>query len=127
MYIEAGVEIVKGSPRAQLVEKYEKVLSLANQKIGEWQSILSVRPEQAMEWADGAFTVVAQKSVFTQVLYCLRHYSELQDVVDTLQRSILDGARYINNKSTSVSADFLKECRVSELVQAMESVKNHIR
>jgi hypothetical protein len=127
VYIESGVEITKGTPRFLLVEHFQAAFANANTKIGEWQEKLAVEPEKAMEWGDRAFMAVAQRAVFSQVLHCLRHFSELQEVVDTLNRSILDGARYINNKSTNVSANFLKECRVSELVQAMELVKNHIR
>ncbi len=127
MYVESGVEIVKGSIRARLVELFCRQEIEADKVIAEFQEKLGTEPDKAMTWADNIFDQVAKKSVAKQVLYCLKHFSELQEIADTLHRSMMDGARYINNKSTSVSDNFMKECRVSALVLAMETVKNYNR
>lgn len=122
MYVETEIVPEVGSKRESLVKHFEGKKKFAQVEIARFRLEMADAPARALEWADGIFEATAIKEVADMVLYMLKHYTEISDVTRSLQSSMRDKARYVNNKSTSVCGNFMKECLLSQITQALEYV-----
>lgn len=123
MYQQSGVEVAKGSPRETLIVMFSKAAFLAKQKISDFQEKLSGDAEQAMKWSDEVFVATAKMAIANQVVHCLKHYTNMEEVTEVLMQGILDKSRWAHNKGTNVVGDYLNECLLAETTQAYEMVK----
>jgi hypothetical protein len=123
MYVETEIVAEAGSKRAALVKHFTEKKAVALERIEKFREEMGTHPAKALEWADNIFEATAVKEVCDMVLYMLKHYSDISDITKSLQSSMRDKARYINNKSTSTCSNFMKECLLSQVVQALEHVE----
>lgn len=126
MFVEEEIVAEAGSKRANLVKHFEGTRKVALERIEKFSKEMLENPFRAMEWADSVFEATAIKEVADAVLYMLKHYTTLLDVHELLYQMMRDKARYINNKSTSVCGNHLKESMLSQTTLAMEHVEHFI-
>lgn len=124
MYVEQEIVAEKGSQRAALVRHFTEMNHVATAQIQKFCADMGTNPGRALEWGDQVFDATARKEVSSTVLYMLKHYTEFRDITQSLQSSMRDKARYVNNKSTSVSGNFLKENLLSHITLALEHVEH---
>lgn len=124
MYVEKEIVPEPGSKRAQLADYFSAQAMAATGRIEQFIADMQASPVRAMEWADKIFEATASKDVADMMLYMLKHYSDLDDIKKSVQGSMRDKARYINNKSTSTCSNFLKECLLAQTVAALEYLEH---
>lgn len=127
MYSADPINIHADTRRAVLHDHYMGKIEMAERKMNEFKAKLDSEPLQAMTWADGLYEAVARKSIAQMVIYLLEHFTELDEVVESLADSVITKARYINNKSTSVSSNYMAENMLAEVTQAYEEVRNAVK
>lgn len=125
MFQETEIVAERGTVRFELLTHFHVQAATAEAELKQFMLKFQNGEEvNAMRWADAIFVATAKKWVAEMVVYQLKHFTDLKDVVESLQRSVLDKARYVHNKSTSVSSNYLSECELSAVTQAYEVVKS---
>ena len=123
MFVED--EIIEGTDtvRGQLIEYFDTKRQTAVAYIDKFRNDMAKDPLRTMEWADTTFEAVAVREVSDMIVYMLKHYTDLDDVVKSMESSVREKARYINNKSTSVSSNLMKECMLAQVTQALSHLE----
>ena len=81
-----------------------------------------MHPGHTMEWADSAFATAAKLDLATDIRTNLEAGVTLQRIHEYLQERVMNHARYINNYSTSSSANHMKHCQLAAMVDELEVV-----
>jgi hypothetical protein len=119
----APITIEPGSRREILVDHFNQQKAKGQASVDKFLSEMKQNPGQALVWADKVFEETARLEVAGMVLYMLHNFGEIPQVIESLQSSARDRARYINNKSTSRCESLYKDCTLSQLTQALEHVE----
>lgn len=124
MFSEECIAVVPGSIRDKLTEHYQYRTTAAKGVIAEFQTALTNDPIHAVKWADKVFVAAGELEAASAVLSMLKHYTEMDEIVDSLQATVLNKARYVNGKSTSVSSNFMQDNVLAAFVEAFETVRS---
>lgn len=127
MFSAEPINIQASTVRAILHDHFRGKIKESVRKINEFKAKLDTDPLMAMTWADDVYAATARKSTAETVIYLLEHFTELSEVLESLFDTVRARARYINNKSTSVSSNFMGENMLAEVTQAYEEISNSIK
>jgi len=95
-------------------------------KLAKFTKDLLENPSHTMEWADSTFITAAELEVSCQVRNCLEgdvtgdSAITLEQMHSYLKDRLFNLARNINSQSTSVSKNFMQQCRVAALLNEVE-------
>ena len=80
-----------------------------------------------MTWADSTFNAAAEVQVYGDIIASLKdHAVPMSDVADRLRDSMVYGATYVNNHSTSASKNYMNECILAVSAAAYREMQSFI-
>lgn len=110
------------TPRESYVSRNARNIKQLREKLEKFTKELLMHPGHTMEWADSAFATAAKLDLATDIRTNLEAGVTLQRIHEYLQERVMDHARYINNYSTSSSANHMKHCQLAAMVDELEVV-----
>jgi hypothetical protein len=111
---------VPGTSRAKLKKYFLEELQSNQEQLEKFTLELTSNPAYHARWADKMFMFAAKIEVAHQAVELLNHRRNAADIREQLQENIVNAARYMYNKSTSPSSNYMSECSMSARCEALE-------
>ena len=115
------------TPREAYVQRNARTINQLQEKLQQFTKDLLAHPGHTMEWADSSFKNAATLDLALEIRNALDGGASLENVRNHLQDRVLNHARYIDNHSTSVSSNFMKQCGLAAMVNELEIVTGMVK
>jgi hypothetical protein len=122
--------------RQIIAKHFTRKLESAEKILQKFKDGLNEDAAYQMMWADSAFRATAEITVAKQILHLIDDSTEqfnimgdetlVQEIADILLRNVLNKAKNVDNKSTSVSSNFMHECLIASRSEAYDWVKSFV-
>jgi len=122
--------------RQIIANHFTRKLESAEKILQKFKEGVEQDPEYQLNWADNAFRATAEIVVGRQVLHLIDDNTFefnfmgderlVQEVSNVLLGNIVNKAKNIDNKSTSVSSNFMQDCLLASRTEAYDWVKSFV-